>query len=226
MASSLKIHIIILVFISLFASSCLTKKEFSEVVKKNVEIGIYTNTKVNTPYLILKTDKLPAADSAVEIKKLSSYMVPLFFFWGWDRSYQCDINNRYFSNLFAGALEDKAKEFELEKILGDKKIEITLEQVPKGFLYTNTGSVYFLMVAYFYDFDEKIYPQSQNFKISYKLMQGERELKSDTLSYQFQDPVKNTADMSISFVDFYMQDLKTNFENKSNEFIERIIEEL
>lgn len=226
MNSSLRSYLLLPVFLLLFTTSCITKKEFGEVVKANVEAGMYTNTKINTPYLVLKTDQLPKMDSDVKVKKLSSYMVPLFFFWGWDRSYQCEINSRYYSNIFANSLEQKAHEFELEKLLGDKRIEITLEQVPKGFLYTNTGSVYFLIVAYFYDYDERIYTQSPDFKISYKLMQGDRELKTDSLSYQFKEPVTNTADMSVSFVGFYMQDFKTVFENKSNEFIERIIEEL
>ena len=226
MTSAPDIRILLFIAIVFLLTGCITVSEFDSVVRPKVEAEMVTKTTINTNYLILKTDKLLAQTSPVNIKKLSSFMVPLGFFWGWERSYSCDINSQYFSNIFAITLQQKARELELKKCLGNKKIEVTIEEVPKGFLYSNTGTVYFFMVVYFYDFNEVIYPQQQNFKITYRLMQGDNELKKDTFNYQFKEPVKNSVHMSVDFLDFYMQDLRTNFETKSSEFIERIIEEL
>jgi len=226
MTSAFQIRILLFIALIFFMTGCITVSEFDSVVRPKVEAEMVTKTTVKTDYLVLKTDKLPVTTPPVNIKKLSSFMVPLGVFWGWERSYNCDINSQYFSNIFAITLKQKAQEFELQKCLGNKRLEVTLDEVPKGFLYSNTGTVYFFMVVYFYNYNEVIYPQEQNFKISYRLMQGNNELKKDTFIYQFKEPIKNSVHMSVDFLDFYMQDIRTNFEAKSDEFIERIIEEL
>lgn len=226
MTTALKRRILLFVTLILLFTSCITVSEFDTTVRKRVETEMTVDSLVDTKYLLLKTDKLVAAKEPIEVKKLSSFMVPLGVFWGWERSYDCNISSKYFSNIFATTLRQKERELELRKCLGNKRLEITLEEVPKGFLYSNTGTVYFFVVVYFYDFDEVIYPQEQTLKISYRVMQGDNELKKDTFTYQFKEPVKNSVHASMDFLDFYMQDIRANFETKSSEFIERIIEEL
>jgi hypothetical protein len=165
-------------------------------------------------------------DTLSKVKKLSSYFVPAVFFWAWDRTYKCEVNNEYFVNVFSTLFKQKAEEFKLQKFLGDKKLEISLDAVPSTFIYTNNGTVLFVVVAYSYNFSEYVYSKDQEFKMSYKIKDGDNVVRADTFSFKLEDRYANVRYTTYDLVYKYMDVLKWNFSNKSSEFIERIIEDL
>lgn len=84
----------------LLLTSCMTTRNFSEIVKK--ELGDYAtlSQKQLVPNVILKTDQLNGFDSALIVKKKKYYCIPAIVYWQQVNEIDCDINNKYFVNLF------------------------------------------------------------------------------------------------------------------------------
>jgi len=138
----------------------------------------------------------------------------------------CEIRSQYFANVFAGILQEKAVEFQLQKHLGDKRLEISLEKVPSRFVYSNSGNVFYGLVFYTYNFSETVYPDGQTLSMSYRIIKDDIELKMESTVIILESPYRNFKVSSSQFVKIYLEQLQLDFENKSSDFIERIIEEL
>lgn len=207
-------------------SGCMSTKQLTEIVKSKIESGIPETKFYNTSYLTLKMDSLVESDSLVNVKKDNSFFIPAIVFWVWKNSMSCEIRNQYFANVFAGILQEKAVEFQLQKHLGDRRLEISLEKVPSRFVYSNSGNVIYGLVFYTYNFSETVYPDGQTLSMSYRIMKDNIELKKEKYIYNFESPYRNFKVSSSRFMEMYLEQLQLDFENKSSEFIERIIEEL
>ncbi len=210
----------------LFFSGCMSTKQLTEIIKSKIESRMPETKFYNTNNLTLKMDSLVESDSLVNVKKDNSFFIPAIVFWVWKNSMSCEIRSQYFANVFAGILQEKAVEFQLQKHLGDKRLEISLEKVPSRFVYSNSGNVIYGLVFYTYNFSETVYPDEQTLSMSYRITKDDIELKKEKYSYNFESPYKNFKVSSYQFVEMYLEQLQLDFENKSSEFIERIIEEL
>lgn len=210
----------------LFFSGCMSTKQLTEIVKSKIESGMPETKFHNTSNLTLKMDSLAASDSLVNVKKDKSFFIPAIVFWVWKNSMSCEIRSQYFANVFAGILQEKTVEFQLQKHLGDKRLEISLEKVPSRFVYSNSGNVFYGLVFYTYNFSETVYPDGQTLSMSYRIIKDDIELKNGKYSYNFESPYRNFKVSSSQFVKIYLEQLQLDFENKSSDFIERIIEEL
>lgn len=216
-----------ILFILLFQfSGCLSTNDLTTIVKTRLENEQTLVKRKNSDFLVLKTDALPTSDSLVTIKKDKSYVVPLIFFWAWNKTISCQINSTYFSNTFSYILEEKAAEFQLNKHLGNKKIEIAIEQVPSNFTFTNNGSVLFAVFFYIHNFHEEVLNENQKFIIKYRLTDQGKELRKGILEYNFESKSNNRSLDSYVFLDNYVNELVADFEAKSSEFVEKIIEDL
>ncbi len=217
--------VFILISILLF-QSCLSNKKIAELVEAKVGNEIRTPKTVNTDILLLNTDSLKKSDAVVVVKKGKSFVIPAIFFWMWNKDTNCEINTMYFSNLFAGILIEKANEFKLEKHLGNKKIEISLVKVPARFTYANSGTIIYGLVFYTYNFSETIRIDDQEFVFAYRITQEGTEIKADRYTYSFDTAYRDFSLRSEKFIEKYLDQMKMDFEKKSSDFIERIIEEL
>ena len=221
----LKFVIFILVSAFLF-SSCLSQKKMTELVQSKVEKEIVSNHHLENEFIVLNTDSLKKSDNYVVVKNGKSYFIPAILVWAWNKKIDCEISGQYFSSLFAALLIDKVKEFNLEKHLGNKKMEISLIQVPSNFVYSNSGYFIYALVFYSYGFGETIQPNNQQFVFKYRITENGEELKTDRFVFKFENQIQNTRFSTNKFVEKYIDQLSADFEIKSNEFIEKIIEDL
>ena len=222
-----KILKLIFVLISVFVlQSCLTNKKITQLIERKVGSEVRVQKTVNTNALLLNTDSLSKMDAVAVVKKGKSFVIPAIFFWMWNKDTSCEINTMYFSNLFAGILIEKANEFKLEKHLGNKKIEISLVKVPARFTYANSGTVIYGLVFYTYNFSETIRIDDQEFVFAYRITQEGTEIKADRYTYSFDTAYRDFSLRSEKFIEKYLDQMKLDFEKKSSDFIEQIIEEL
>jgi len=217
--------LIILCPVFLF-TGCLTQKKLSELVQSKVENEVISNHQVESKFIVLNTDSLNMPENSVVVKKGKSYFIPAILVWAWSQKLNCEISGQYFSSVFASILTEKSKEFNLDKHLGNKKLEITLIEVPSRFIYSNNGYFVYGLVLYAYGFGELINPDHQNFIFQYRITENGTELKSNRFEFMFANQLLNSKFSTNKFIEKYVDQLKADFEIKSNEFIDRIIEDL
>ncbi len=217
----------ILVITAFVLSSCLSTKSLNEIVKNKIINDSYPVKIINNDYLVLKSDKLSTTDSLVSSKILSSYFIPAIIFWGKDNTLQCDISGLYFSNLFAEKLKNIALEVDLERILNDTKLEISLESVPNQFVYSDKFYFLFLLYVYSYNFNKTIYPVDLNYKVSYRLYKDNVQLKSGVFSLaNVIPPLQDQWFSSSKMIEKYIESLKLNFENQTDEILNMILDDV
>lgn len=210
----------------LLFTSCLTQKKLSELVQSKVGSEVASNHKVESEFIVLATDSLNISEKSAVVKKGKSYFIPAILVWAWSQKLNCEISGQYFCSLFASILNEKSKEFNLDKHLGNKKLEISLIQVPSMFSYSNNGYFVYGLVFYSYGFGELIQPDHQNTIFQYRITENGTELKSDRFEFKFVNQLQNTKFSTNKFIEKYIDELSDDFEIKSNEFIDKIIEDL
>lgn len=211
---------------SVFVNSLLNPKKLSEIVQSKVENEVMSNHRIESDFIVLNSDSLNKQENCVEVKKGKSYFIPAIIFWAWSQKLNCEISGQYFSSIFASILTEKSKEFNLSKHLGDRKLEISLIEVPSGFEYSNNGYFAYALVFYSYGFGELIQPVHQKFIFRYRITEKGTELKSDRFEFIFANQLVNSKFSTVKFINNYLDQLSSDFEMKSNEFIDRIIEDL
>ncbi|MDO9153171.1 MAG: hypothetical protein Q7U47_05600 [Paludibacter sp.] len=126
----------------LFAS-CVSTSTLKQTISRKISGNINQVELFNTTYLKLNADSLLSTNNEVMVRKKSSYIIPLVVYWGWKRSVECNLTNRYFVNLFSDILKNKNADFPYKKLFGDKILLLELTSVPSAFNLINKGS-YFL----------------------------------------------------------------------------------
>ncbi|MFT3752983.1 MAG: hypothetical protein QM800_08950 [Paludibacter sp.] len=175
--------------------------------------------------VIVKTDKLPFVDSAVVVRQQKSYFIPAIIYWQKVNMLRCDVNSRYFVNMFSEAFKDAESEFQLKKYLGSRRLEINIESVPMNFIYSDKFYGIFLMIC-FSVYNESINPIESQFKVTYKIFDGDTPVKVGQYSAVVAKPLKNKFNPHSEFVGAYINDLKSNFEYHTEKVILRILDDL
>ena len=129
-------------------------------------------------------------------------------------------------NMFKNVLVDKLQEYNLEKHIGDGKIEIDIMKLPNHFKYTNNGSIVYMVFAYSYHFQEMLYRENETFELKYTFTDNYGNKRSDTINYVFPQAYQGAGLSAYKFVEDYLIGLKSDFEVKSEDFIYQIIESL
>lgn len=158
---------------------CSTTKTLSRDLSKYVKPGMETPAQL-PDFITLKLDFPQSSDSLVTVKRIKASVIPLILFSSWTWQYQCNINEHFFENILVATLERKSVEYQLGNLLQDKHLELSLEQIPNEFVYNNSGMYMYLLYVYSYIVDQHFYMKNQAFRIKYRLMKGDVEIKQNT----------------------------------------------
>jgi hypothetical protein len=211
---------------ALFLSACISVSDFKNTVMTKLGDDVFIERKLDTGNVVIKTEKRHFLDSAVVVDKQASYFIPAIVFWGKENTLGCNINNRYFVNLFSDVFRSTADELLLRKNLVSRRLEIDMETVPSNFVYTDKFFLMFVFVAYSYSYTEAIYPVEQKIKISYRILDGDKEVKSGQYTGIVAQPMNNGLKSHGKFVGDYLDKLKSNFEQQSEKAILQIADDL
>ena len=224
MNSAKKVSQIAIVLIAVFFSSCISTQTVKRIIKTGIENRADIHKASNIDCLIIKTDSLHFADSAAVVKRKKFYFIPGIIYWAKVNSMKCDINNRYFSNSFSGIVCESARKFRLKDQLGTKKIEINLESVPSGFLYSD--KFFAVLPVIFSYYFESIQPINPQIKVSYRILDGDKTIKTGRYSADVIGMSRNNYNRNDLFIDDYINLLFSNFEFHSEKLIIQILDDL
>lgn len=203
---------------------CSTTKTLSRDLSKYVKPGMETPAQL-PDFITLKLDFPQSSDSLVTVKRIKASVIPLILFSSWTWQYQCNINERFFENILVATLERKSVEYQLGNLLQDKHLELSLEQIPNEFVYNNSGMYMYLLYVYSYIVDQHFYMKNQAFRIKYRLMKGDVEIKQNTYNYLFQNVMPNTKFSFRDFENTYMTQLESDYAICCNKFVDDMVED-
>ena len=161
---NLKILVFFLTVVAL--NGCVSTSKMTKVIRDRMP-NVAQPTYDYSSFVTVKSDSLIHTDSLVTVKKEKSYFIPAVFLWAWNHQLACELSSNYMLNIFRKVLADKLKEYNMEKFIGNNKLEINIKKVPNRFKYTNNGSVLFLVFAYSYHFQEVVYRENERFVLTY-----------------------------------------------------------
>lgn len=220
-----KIHNLLLIGATLFLTACMSTHDFSNTVKSKLGTYVGMPEKKQGDNVVIITDKLHFIDSAVVVRKQKSYFIPAIIYWQKVNVLGCDINNRYFVNLFSDVFKDAVSEFQIKKYLGSRRLEINLESVPSSFIYSDKFYGVFTLIC-FSLYSENIRPAESQIKITYRIFDGDQVVKTGRYTNVVAKPVKNNFSPRSEFIEYYLNDLKSNFEYHSEKAILQIVDDL
>ncbi|HRZ96356.1 MAG TPA: hypothetical protein P5084_02275 [Paludibacter sp.] len=220
---------IIIFFLSILFTACVSINTIKQTIDNKATVNNNAPVLVKTDFLELKADSLILNNSVNSVKKKKSYVIPLIVYWGWKQAYECKLTNLYFIDIFNKVLSKKMVDFPYEKYLDDKKLIIELTSIPSTFNYSNQGS--YIFIPYFSGFGiyytfEKIYPENQQLKFKYQFVDKNGEIKKGENSFNFKNPSNSMFNPESLGIDYFIDDLKTEFEFQSNLLIDKVIDDL
>lgn len=216
----------LLIFSVIFFTACMSTKTFTQVVQSKIGNDTLEVERVDTGYITFKTDKLPVLDSTIRVRKIQSHFIPALLYWEKENSMTCEINSNYFTNVFLDVLNRTSQEFLLKKHLGDKKIEINLEVIPSGFKYSDKFVAFFAFFFSGYGSLENIRSFQGNMKVTYRILDGNNEVKTNTLTETVVEPITNADASHSEFVEDYIDFLKRSYKQQSEKIILQIIDDI
>jgi len=169
------------IFMFAFAG-CLGPRKIDKWVAKH-----YQNEPVDPPRhkseqisFISKLPELGVPPSQTE--KQRSHMLPLLFYWQYDYTWSCTLNpdlpvNNFESTVLTGAGHG------LKQKLGSNHLELTIQQLPHGFIMEDKGWLVYVILFDFGNEVISVQPQPTDMVVSYRLVSAtNEELKTGTIT--------------------------------------------
>jgi hypothetical protein len=219
--------LIILSTVAILLSSCFTAKQMNKAITKSVSEDVIKNVQVSDPNVVLNTEKLVLFTPSAKVTTIHNYFIPALFYWETRDLLLAEINNRAYINNFTEVLNRKAIENNFAEKLKGKKLEISLEATPNEFYYDYQHIIIYLVFAYSQSFYADIYGKNQEFKISYRVMKDDLEIKNGSFSTPFtRKSPKGMAWSESQGVAKYVEFNRAEFITASETLIQLIANEL
>jgi len=216
----------VLVISSCLFVGCMSPKSLATSVKSVVFDDFKAIKPLNIGNIVLNTDGLQKIDSAVAVERVRSYFIPAIFIWGWENTLKCQINDNYFVNVLVDEINRQNDEFQFGKYLADRHLEITIESVPSVFEYSDRGFYYFAFVAYGYSSYEGIQPDNQKFQVSYRILDGEKELKKSVFTKYYNAPFRDQWLSGAPLANKYVKEVTQAYDEDCGHLVSGILDEL
>jgi hypothetical protein len=153
--------------------------------------------------------------------------VPALVYWQWNNTIKCELSQKQTFLTFNNYLQNYADSLNIKEKLNGQKLIITIDSIPRTFVYTNKGFVVFVLVAYSVGGLEAIFPENDKLVLSYKVVQGTTQTKSGRIEVVNTDlPLKNVWKSTKKFTWFYIDQYENNLKNLSKLAIEKLENEL
>ena len=208
-------------------SGCLSTRKMSQVVAEKLNEEAITEEIRMPDYLMVKTI-LPANEfERVHTKRITSYFIPLLFFNAWQHTLECKIGNAFYVDIFKDILIQKAEENQIRNILGDKKLEITIESLPNSFRYNNEGLIMYLIYVTSYSTSESIYHFENEFSVSFQVIDNNTPVKSGNHSLIIPSgEIHRMRNSTNTFIKNGVEKLNIDYINDCEEIINQIFNQL
>lgn len=206
-------------------SSCVSTQKFANFV--NLKYAQQNKTIKESDYIEYNNININNIDSTVKTEKIKSFFVPALVYWQWNNTLKCELSQKQAFLTFNTYFQYYADSLSIKEKLNGQKLIITIDSIPKSFVYTNKGFVVFVLVAYSIFGLEAILPENENLVLSYKVVQGTTLTKSGRIEVVNTDiPMKNARKSTKKFTWLYIDQYENNLRNMSKLSIEKLMYEL
>jgi hypothetical protein len=171
---------LLLIPLILFFASCVEPEKISGFVYEKYSSMPPISKNTGNDYILINTDKYKKSDTLIRNEVLDSYVFPALIYWEIKNTIRFDLNIKSTVNSFSSSLISYADSINLGEKLNGLRLEISINKIPNGFVFTNKYVFVFLFVAFTYSGYESIMPENESLKISYKLFSDTSVVKSNT----------------------------------------------
>ena len=189
--------------------SCISTGRLTRIVDKAMKDTIpQVDYSANIPQIKIKADTtflIPGQTTAVKTK---SRFIPAILYWQWEEDIKCDIGSKEIMKNFTSYLNYYADSTGLTKKLKNKTLYLTIQSLPKEFIYKYGYINLIIIVTYIDATAETISPQNADLKIEYSLYSGNSELKNGLIEYgtYMKDVDNNEWTSTKTFIRRYIYD--------------------
>lgn len=217
--------ILTLILATILLNSCVSTQKYSKYV--NMKYAQQYKTLKSNDYIEYENIIENEIDSIVKTEKVKSLFVPALVYWKWNNTIKCELSPKQTFMTFQNHFQYYADSLIIKEKLNGQKLIITIDSIPKTFVYTNKGFVVFMLVAYSYGGLEAIFPENDKLVFSYKVVQGTTQTKSGQIEVVNTDiPLKNIWKSTKQFTWFYIDQYENNLKRMSKFAIEKLENEL
>lgn len=211
----------------MFISSCIGPKKINKWVNKQYGESIDAKPKTQNDYLSVNSGLISNNAIASVTTKQTKNVLPLIFYWQMDYILTCTLNPQIPINTFTSTILPYANLKGLKQKLNGQKIELSVDKIPNLFTLNDRGHVVWVVYAFGWD-DISFKPDLEGLVVSYKIINGNAEIKKGTVTITNEDEVlvmkhlHSIKEATGQYLEQYDENIKT----LTKKALDKIISEL
>ena len=219
-------QIILVVIAAALLSGCISTKKYAgyvkEVYKKADTSAVYTD-----PVISIIPEVPIMFDSIVKVGKGQTYCIPALFYWGVKQTFNCELNPGIPVRIFSNECYRYAGAEGLNKKLKGQRLEITINSLPRQFVYSEKEDVIYALIFAITIANQSIIPGSNDLSVSYKLYDGKTVTKQGNIVMKNNDrPFTNNWKSTRKVTMAYLYQYEQNMKMLSRQCMARLVNEL
>lgn len=175
----------------------------------------------------LQVNAAPARSAANDCKQLKFKFIPAIFYWGWNSTIECELNQDIKANYLRKSIYAAAESLHVKKWLAGKSLEINLKQIPGKFLYTYKGYTVYLVFSYIEGGEESIKPYPINLEFDYLVKENNQVISEGAgVIRNEEQPMLNIWKSTKKLTWLYLDGYQKETERMGWEIVQEIMNEL
>jgi len=219
--------VVLLATLALSLTGCLTAKRLDKFVAKQYNNDIPAYNKLKEGTVIIKAN-VPDPVSGISLThNENKKFLPLLFYWEARYAKACRLNSQIFVNTFSNNLQAQYAK-QIAQKLGNQKIELTIENVPRGFNFDIHEYFIFFIVGYYTWEKVGLETEPSDLVVSYRTLNNGTTVKTGRIVVK-----NNISSRSLRFFQTwksataeFIQDYNSEIPIMTKSFAKSLLEEL
>jgi len=171
----------ILLSFVLLLSGCLTSKKLDGYVAGQFNNELPKPDKKKNPDIsVASSMKFESGDISISSRKTTNFL-PLLIYWQYDHRHTCKLNPAIGENYFRKTVMLQANKGLNQKLNG-RQLELTVNQVPGAFSFTDKGRIIFLLIYAIQWHKIYVEADTKDLVVSYKLLDKGAAVKTGNIT--------------------------------------------
>lgn len=185
-------------------SGCIGVERYTGIINENFNAAANQRPAGDFSYLEFHDSVKSSSNDSADIELVKSFLVPALIYWQWEHTLETDLSYYQKSQIFKNEFMLAAESMNISEKLSWKRLVIEVESIPGKFIFTSKGFLVFVLVAYMSSEFEGVYPISDKLAFSYKVFDGNNEMKSGRIEVSFKgEPFRNIHMSTKKFLRIY-----------------------
>ncbi len=207
----------------LLCTNCVSTQKYATFVDQKVK----PYRTPPEPKEWLQVNAATSQSAANDCKQLKFKFIPAIFYWSWNSTIACELNQDVKANYLRESIYRAADSLHLKDWLAGKTLEINLKQIPGKFLYTNKGYTIFLFVSYVTGNEESIKPYPITLEYDYMVKENKViDREGAGVIRNGEQPLLNVWKSTKKFTWLYLDAYQKETERMAREMLQEIMGQL